>query len=66
MEELQKQERRSFLKKAVGVSAVAATTSLVAKDDEPLSSGVVRGKSKKKEVLYKLTPEWEKFYKVAY
>ncbi len=62
MEEQNK--RRSFLKKALGASAVVASAPLLAQ--EPGSNGVVKGKSKKKEVLYKLTPEWEKFYKVAY
>ncbi len=63
---MKQNERRSFLKKALGVSAVVAVSSLVAKDGEQVSNGVVVGKSKKKEILYKPSPEWEKYYKVAY
>lgn len=63
-----KAKRRNFLKKALGAGAIVATSSIVAKEQtyEQNSDGVVVGKSNKKEILYKLTPAWEKFYKVAY
>lgn len=63
-----KAKRRSFLKKALGAGALVATSSVVAKEQtkQQISDGVVVGKSNKKEILYKLTPAWEEYYKVAY
>lgn len=67
-----KKDRREFLKKALKVGAVAgvvatASTAKVTSDDlAPDGNGVVVGKSNKKEVLYKKSQMWEKYYKVAY
>ena len=66
-----KENRRSFLKKALGAGAVVAASSTVAiasavsSKQEVSSNGVVIGKSKKKEILYKHTPAWEEFYNKA-
>lgn len=62
-------KRRAFLKKALSAGATCAVTSVslsAATSSEGNSSGVVTGRAKKKEVLYKKTPHWEKFYKIAY
>lgn len=62
-------QRRSFLKKAAVTSAVAAVgaVSVVANQTKQPSDydGVVVGKSNKKEILYKETKAWEKYYKRA-
>ncbi|EDM24548.1 Tat pathway signal protein [Caminibacter mediatlanticus TB-2] len=61
-------KRRSFLKKALGFGALAASTPIItfAKDEEEeLSNGVVIGHSPKKEILYKKTKYWEIYYKNA-
>ncbi len=61
-------ERREFLKKLLKGSAVAsvavaaAPKAALAKSEED-ESGVVYGKSKKKEILYFENPMWEKYYK---
>ena len=64
------EKRRSFIKKALGVGAlaVAGTKMAIAHDnkEESTSNGVVVGKSRKKEVLYKETQEWEDFFKSSY
>jgi len=66
------ENRRSFLKKALGASAVVAAGSTVAMANavsskhEASSNGVVIGKSPKKEILYKETQAWEDFYKSSY
>ncbi|NQY21586.1 MAG: twin-arginine translocation signal domain-containing protein [Campylobacteraceae bacterium] len=63
--------RRNFVKKALGAGAVlaaASTVSMANSGNKNFSSsgGVVVGKSKKKEILYKETKEWEDFYKRSY
>lgn len=63
--------RRNFVKKTLGaglVLAVSTSVSIANSTNENFSSssGVVKGKSKKKEVLYKETREWEDFYKRSY
>ena len=66
------ENRRSFIKKALGASAIAvagssvAMASAVSSKTEVSSNGVVIGKSRKKEVLYKETQAWEDFYKSSY
>ncbi|MBT0879473.1 MULTISPECIES: twin-arginine translocation signal domain-containing protein [unclassified Campylobacter] len=62
-------KRRAFLKKALSAGATCAVASVglnAATSSENNSSGVVSGRAKKKEVLYKKTLHWEKFYKIAY
>lgn len=66
-----KEKRRSFIKKTLGASALIATSGVsvaLANDTKSInsSSGVVVGKSNKKEILYKQTAEWEAFYKASY
>ncbi|MBQ7676304.1 MAG: twin-arginine translocation signal domain-containing protein [Campylobacter sp.] len=62
--------RRDFLKKSLkltaATTAVVGATTLLAKGEATDSSGVSRGKSKKKEVLYKKSEAWEKYYKTVY
>ncbi len=63
-------ERRSFLKKTLGTGAVVAAVgvSAIASDKgghTAGSNGVVIGKSKKKEILYKKTANWEAYYRAA-
>ena len=66
------ENRRDFLKKALGTSAVVATAGVTGalasgKDaNAKAESGVIRGKSPKKEILYKETPAWELYYKRTY
>lgn len=62
-------KRRAFLKKALSAGAIGAVASVslnAATSSNDNNSGVVRGRAKKKEILYKKTLHWEKFYKVAY
>ncbi len=63
--------RREFLKKALKVSALGGVVASVplsasVQTVEHSSSGVVVGKAHKKEILYKKTKHWDKFYKTAY
>ncbi|AOO66443.1 twin-arginine translocation signal domain-containing protein [Sulfurospirillum halorespirans] len=65
-------QRRSFLKKTLSVGAVAATVSVGAiasdtgaKTAGSNSNGVVKGKSKKKEILYTKTANWDAYYHAA-
>lgn len=63
-------QRRSFLKKTLGASAVVAAVgvSAIAGDKGGQmagSNGVVIGKSKKKEILYKKTTNWDAYYHAA-
>lgn len=63
-------QRRSFLKKTLSVGAVAATVSVgaIASDTGVKtagSNGVVKGKSKKKEILYAKTANWDAYYRAA-
>ena len=66
------ENRRDFLKKALGTSAVVATagaSGVLASGNEAKakgSNGVVYGKSPKKEILYKETQAWELYYKRSY
>jgi len=68
------EERRSFLKTTLGVGAVGVTTLIAAKtglagsstENGASSSGVVSGSSPKKEILYKKTQNWDRYYKSAY
>lgn len=55
------QNRREFLKKVGLVGAVAASGAVAANANENLKSG----KSKKIEVLYKRSKNWELYYKQA-
>ncbi|MBE2984091.1 twin-arginine translocation signal domain-containing protein [Campylobacter sp. RM9344] len=67
-----KQNRREFLKKTLKATTAATAltaTSLIASSKMPNDAdgnGVVKGKSNKKEVLYRKTQMWEQYYKVAY
>ena len=67
------QSRREFAKKTAmitagtaviaGTSVLAATGNSSVQDDS--NNGVVKGSSRKKEILYKKTAAWEEFYKNA-
>lgn len=60
--------RRTFIKGALVVGGVVATTSIAlnAQDKGKGTNGVVSGKSNKKEILYKKTQNWEEYYKAAH
>lgn len=63
-------KRREFLKNSLKFGAVAgvgvlATQNLLAKENSG-EKDVLVGKSKKKEVLYKASPSWEKYYSIAH
>lgn len=62
--------RRDFLKKSLkltaATTAVVGATTILANDEVSSSNGVTKGKSKKKEVLYKKSEAWEKYYKTVY
>ncbi len=68
------EERRSFLKTTLGVTALGVGTLISAKcgiasENESAgssSNGVVIGHSPKKEILYKKTADWDVYYKAAY
>lgn len=55
--------RRQFLKKSAlalgGVALVSGASFALAKDKE---NNLVKGKSKKKEVLYQRSAQWQKYY----
>lgn len=55
--------RRQFLKKSAlalgGVALVSGASFALAKDEE---NNLVKGKSKKKEVLYQRSAQWQKYY----
>ena len=65
--------RREFLKRAgtagavlaVGAAAVVGTTQTYARGETSGQNGVVVGRSRKNEILYRKTPQWELFYKAA-
>jgi hypothetical protein len=68
------QSRRSFMKRAgVATSVLAGSVVAVAATSESQSrgsgsdvgSGVVVGKARKKEILYKKTHAWQEFYNAA-
>lgn len=63
--EMKTSSRRIFLKKSLVAASLATAGAALAKSEEQ-SSGVVSGKSKKKEVLYHKSKTWEKFYKTVY
>ncbi|MBS4235966.1 twin-arginine translocation signal domain-containing protein [Campylobacter vulpis] len=58
------EKRRKFLKNSAlalaGVGVLGATS--VAFGEEKAENKLVRGKSKKKEVLYQRSANWEKYY----
>ncbi len=66
------ENRRDFLKKALGTSAVVATAGVsgaLASSKETGTkgnNGVIYGKSPKKEILYKETDAWKLYYKRSY
>ncbi len=64
--------RRAFLNRAkyAGIAAVGSTALLAGTDKhhergEKSGGGVVVGKSKKNETLYRKTHQWEDYYKSA-
>jgi len=66
------ESRRAFLGRAkyAGAAVVASTVVLAGTDShhergEREGGGVVVGQSKKNEVLYRKTQQWEDFYKSA-
>ena len=67
------QSRREFAKKtaivAAGAAVAAGITVLAATGESSVqgdtNNGVVKGSSRKKEILYKKTAAWEEFYKSA-
>ncbi|MDR2033709.1 MAG: formate dehydrogenase [Helicobacteraceae bacterium] len=64
-------KRREFLKRAgnaavvIGAAAtvVTATTQTYARGQTDGHSGVAVGRSRKNEILYRKTPEWELYYR---
>ncbi|MCI6694298.1 MAG: twin-arginine translocation signal domain-containing protein [Campylobacter sp.] len=60
------QNRRKFLQKALGVGAIAVASAATAAKLNVNANPVPQGKSKKQEVLYRKTPLWEQYYKIAY
>lgn len=62
------ESRRGFVAKAALVGAVAAVgvvNATASSSGTKGSNGVILGKSKKKEITYKKTQEWEDYYKSA-
>ena len=60
------ESRRGFVKKAAVVGAVTAIGVVAAQASGSTgSNGVVIGKSKKNEIIYKKTRAWEDYYKSA-
>lgn len=60
-------DRRKFLRKALGVGAIASAA--MAGSAASYNAGkepVAQGKSKKQEVLYYKSKMWEQYYKIAY
>ncbi len=68
------EERRKFLKIALGAGVVGVGALMGAKPgkaedktpDSSSSNGVVVGHSPKKEILYKKTTNWDIYYKSSY
>lgn len=62
--------RRKFLKSTAKAGAVAAVAGIAfnacSNKKVESSNNLVRGKSKKQEILYQDTKYWEAYYKVAY
>ena len=68
------EQRRNFIKRA-GIAATVVAGSVIATaattESQPrgsgsdAGSGVVTGRSKKKEILYKKTTAWSDFYNAA-
>jgi hypothetical protein len=69
----QTNDRREFLKRAgiagaaiaVGAAVVVGTTQTYSRGQSGGQNGVVVGRSRKNEILYRKTPQWEAFYKAA-
>ena len=67
------QSRREFAKKTAivtaGAAVVAGTSVLAATGESSVQddthNGVVKGSSRKKEILYQKTAAWDEFYKRA-
>ncbi|MDR3347194.1 MAG: formate dehydrogenase, partial [Helicobacteraceae bacterium] len=67
----QTNERREFFKRAsnaalaigAGAAVVVGTTQTYARGETDGHSGVAVGRSRKNEILYRKTPQWEAFYK---
>ncbi len=68
------EERRKFLKITAGVGAAGLATLVKAKcsfagskeKEFSNSNGVVVGTSPKKEILYRKTANWDRYYKSSY
>ena len=68
------EERRTFLKVALGAGLVGASALMGAgtgkaaekPSDRTDSNGVVIGHSPKKEILYKKTANWDIYYKASF
>ncbi|MBR7118360.1 MAG: twin-arginine translocation signal domain-containing protein [Helicobacteraceae bacterium] len=63
------QDRRSFLKttaKAGAITAVAGIAITACSNTKVEQKEVVKGKSRKQEVLYQKSKYWDSYYKVAY
>lgn len=65
------EQRRGFIKKALGASAAVAVGVCVANatsqsEVSGSKNGVVKGKSPKKEILYKETKAWQEYYSRAH
>ena len=57
--------RREFLRKsafALGAAGVLGSSTLVLAKDEKERKDLVKGKSKKKEVLFQRSTNWENYY----
>ncbi len=62
------QSRRDFVKKSALVTAgvaTVATSSVMASSSSEDESDLIKGSSRKKEVLYRKTATWEEYYKQA-
>ncbi|MDR2639408.1 MAG: twin-arginine translocation signal domain-containing protein [Helicobacteraceae bacterium] len=66
-------DRREFLKRAknaalaigAGAAVVVGTTQTYARGQTDGHGGVAVGRSRKDEIVYRKTPQWEAFYKSA-
>ncbi len=62
------QSRRDFVKKSALVTAgvaTVATSSVMASSSNEDESDLIKGSSRKKEILYRKTATWEEYYKQA-
>jgi hypothetical protein len=66
----QENPRRRFLVNAGKTTVAAAAAGMVVSNalaaDATLAKQIVRGKTKKVEILYQKTPTWESYYKRAF